>query len=91
MAAGRLTPERKALALLLDKFASRFWHTGEKRLVHWRDPDFVSEQFVGQYTTELLDAANLMREKCPQLVWTEQSFGYGVDKDKRTDVSSPAR
>lgn len=86
--AGKLTPERKALTLILDKFACRLWHEGEKRMVHWRDPDFVSEQFVGQYTTELLDAANLMREKCPQLVWEERAYGYRVDMDKRTRVSS---
>lgn len=89
--AGRLTPERKALVQILDQFACRLWHTGWNRIVHWRDPDFVSEQFVGQYSTEILDAANLMREKCPQLVWTERSYGFLVDKDKRTRVSSPPR
>lgn len=87
---GKLTPERKALTLILDAFCCRMWHEGWKRMVHWRDPDFVSEQFVGQISTPLLDAANMMREKCPQLVWTETSFGYGVDKEKRPAIfSSP--
>ena len=64
-----ITADRRALILILDAFCCRMWHEGWKRMVHWRDADFVSEQFVGQISTPLLDAANHMRKTLPQLIW----------------------
>lgn len=65
---------RGSLEQILDTFACRMWHEGYKSMVHWRDPDFVSEQFVGQISTPLLDAANLMRQKYPDVVTEERAI-----------------